>query len=99
MPAEKDLRVVSRAYLNTSLRKDAIECRIAKASMPYRVEKNGPVLEYRKAVWLSDEVPFGVVQIEDTVTDPRDNSVVFRQRLTVREVSGLIEKKAVADGN
>ncbi|MSR56089.1 MAG: hypothetical protein EXS05_00205 [Planctomycetaceae bacterium] len=70
-------------YLKTSLRSDAFQCRIAVASVTYRPRKDGPALRYRRAVWWSPEVPFGVLQIEDTVSDPRDHSVVFRQLFKV----------------
>jgi hypothetical protein len=76
-------------YLKTALRNDAFECRVAGASVLYRAKKNGAAYRYRRLVWWSPEVPFGVLQIEDTVTDPRDNSVVYRQRLQAVRTSGL----------
>jgi hypothetical protein len=62
---------------------------IAGASVLYRAREDGPTLRYRRVVWWNPEVPFGVVQIEDTVTDPHDNAVVYRQRLTAVRAGGL----------
>ncbi|MFN0055965.1 MAG: hypothetical protein ACKV0T_27790 [Planctomycetales bacterium] len=78
-------------FLKTALRKDAFACHIAGASVSFQPRKKGPALRYRRMVWWSPEVPLGVLQIEDTVTDPRDNSTVYRQRLTAVRVSGLID--------
>jgi hypothetical protein len=84
-------------YLKTALRSDAFECRVAGASVLYRAKKNGPAYRHRRLVWWSPEVPFGVLQIEDTVTDPRDNSVVYRQRLQAVRTSGLAAVRQSSD--
>lgn len=80
-------------YLKTPLRNDAFRCEVASASILYRLRKDAPALRYRRTVWWSRkadpadapgaaEVPFGIVQIEDTVSDPSDNAILHRQRFT-----------------
>jgi hypothetical protein len=79
LPRAAEYRPGSVRYLKTPLRKDAYRCQLAVASVRHRADDRSPELVYRRVLWLSDEVPFGVVQFEDTVTDLRDNSIVLRQ--------------------
>jgi hypothetical protein len=90
LPVSVEYKAGGVRYLKTPLRGDAFECRVAGASVLYRAKKNGAAYRHRRVVWWSPEVPFGVLQIEDTVTDPRDNSVVYRQRLQAARTSGLV---------
>lgn len=80
-------------YLKTPVRTDAFECRVAVAAVLVSHDDGRPPLRYRRAVWWSREIPFGVVQIDDTVTDPRDNSIVFKQRLTAARVGNLLSSE------
>lgn len=93
LPTPAEYRPGSVRYLKTPLQKDAFFCRLATASVRHRAEKDGPEFIYRRTVWLTDEIPFGVAQFEDTVTDPRDNSIVFKQRLTATNCSGLLKSE------
>jgi hypothetical protein len=83
LPRRPAFKERSIRYLKTPLRRDAFRCRIVAASVLH----DG--LRYRRDVWLCDEIPFGVAQIEDTIFDPADNSVVFRQRHTIISADGF----------
>ncbi|HTI50822.1 MAG TPA: hypothetical protein VL475_07720 [Planctomycetaceae bacterium] len=96
LPAPVEYKASGVRYLKTALRGDAFECRVGGASVLYRAQKNGPAFRHRRLVWWSPEIPFGVLQIEDTVTDPRDNSVVYRQRLQAVRTSGFVPRKTDA---
>lgn len=84
-------------YLHTPLRRDAFACMAGGASVGFKPQAKGRELRYRRLIWWNDEVPFGVVQIEDTTNDPRDNAVLFRQRLTVTRSGKLLPKADDAD--
>lgn len=91
LPRPVEYRPGSTRYLKTALRTDAFQCQMAAAHVLHRATPDGPALSYRRAVWLCSEVPFGVLQIEDTVLDPRDNAIVFKQRLTAVRTSRLLK--------
>lgn len=92
LPAGGEYKAGSWRYLKTALRTDAFRCRLATAHIHFRAKPEDPPLNYRRTVWLTNEIPFGVAQIEDTVTDPRDNAVVFKQRFTAAGASHLQSK-------
>ena len=58
---------------------------------PDRSEMAAQRFSYRRDVWLSDAVPFGVLQLDDTLRDPTDNTILSRQRWTMINCSGVIE--------
>jgi len=89
MPRTREYFYRSVRYLFTPLQTDAIECREAVSQIKYTPGDAGRLMIYRRTLWLSDRVPFGVLQFEDTVTDAKSNEVLFRQRLTLEKVSHL----------
>ena len=82
MPAPREYFPGSVRYLKTALRNDAFKCQLAASRVAYRPHPGSPALTYRRVLWLCDEVPFGVLQIEDTIVDPRENTILFKLRLT-----------------
>ena len=88
LPVAVEYRPGSVRYVKTPLRKNAFRCQLAVASFRHRNSDAEAELSYRRMLWLCPEVPFGVLQLEDTVTDPRDNAVVFRQGWTAVETGG-----------
>lgn len=68
-------------YIKVPARKDAFRCRQAVIAVDYGPGGKGAFHRFRRDVWLSDEVPFGVVQVEDTVTNPADGTVLYKERL------------------
>lgn len=98
MPAQRRFYYGNIRYLKTPLQDDAIECRLAASQIRYTLPGSSRKLLYRRQVWLSDRVQFGVLQFEDTVTDEATNEVLYRQRLTASVVSSLREPN-VADAD
>jgi len=77
-------------YLRTPLRKDAFRCRRATASVHLHPEGESRELGFRCDVWLSDEVPFGVLRIDTLAYDPVARTVITRRSLTASAVSRLL---------
>lgn len=95
LPGRAAYRVGAARYVKCGLRREAFRCRVVAATVERAPAEGVPRLRFRRVAWLSDEVPFGVVQVEEAVLDPRDNAVVFKQRLVARAASGF----DVAKGN
>ena len=81
LPGNVTYRIDPRPrYIRTRLREDALECRLVSASVLHQAGPHLPSARYRRQVWWCPELPWGAVQIEDTVADPVDNSVIARTR-------------------
>ncbi len=89
LPQPAEYRAGSIRYLKTPLRRDAFRCQLATAQVAHRPSDTGPILVCRRTLWLSSEIPFGVLQFEETVLDPRDNSTVFQDRMTAIRSSAV----------
>ena len=75
-------------YLKTPLRPDkAFRCQRAAAQTLFQPQHGDHPLRYRCDLWLCDEIPFGVAQIEITITDPTTGQMQTFQRLTAVEAS------------
>ena len=80
-----ELRVMR--YLKSQLRPEAIYCRQVAAHVAFAAEEDDPKLTYRCDSWLTDEVPFGVAQVEFHIS-PRDGSgILFHERWTLHDCS------------
>ncbi|ODA28406.1 hypothetical protein [Planctopirus hydrillae] len=70
-------------YLKTPLRRDAFRTQRAASEVTFPQEANAkstqPVLRYRRDLWLSDEVPFGTIQWEQTLRDAQSGQLVATQ--------------------
>ncbi|MBI5757429.1 MAG: hypothetical protein HZA46_02790 [Planctomycetales bacterium] len=88
LPVAVEYRPGSVRHVKTPLRRNAFRCQLAVASFRHRIGDVETEFSYRRVLWLCPDVPFGVLQFEDTVIDPRDNAVVFRQRWTSVEMGG-----------
>jgi hypothetical protein len=87
LPAVADYRGGAIRYLKLPLRPtEAFRCVVAGAGVRVRRTETAPELAYRRQIWWSDEVPFGVVQFDDTIRDPLDNSFVARLRWQLTRV-------------
>ena len=81
LPSPSEYRGGSVRYLKLPLRPtEAYRCTVAGAGVRVRRTETAPELAYRRQVWWAEEVPFGVVQLDDTIRDPVDNSIVTRLR-------------------
>ena len=77
-------------YLKTSLRPDkAFRCQRAAAQTLFQPKHSEHALRYRVDLWLCDEIPFGVAQIEITITDPPTGQMLTFQRLTAVAATGF----------
>ncbi len=72
-------------YLKTPLRPEALKCQLAAAHVSFAVDEEDPPLNYRCDTWLTDDVPFGVAQVEFHVSQPDTNAVLFHERWTVHD--------------
>lgn len=63
-------------YVKSKLRTDAFHCWRAVATVKEAQRS------YRRDVWWTDDIPFGVLQFEDTVTDA-EGTVILKQRWVV----------------
>lgn len=87
LPTAVDYRGGAIRYLKLPLRpKEAFRCTVVGAGIRVRRTETAPELTYRRQVWWSDEIPFGVVQLDDTIRDPADNSLVTRLRWQLSRV-------------
>jgi hypothetical protein len=68
-------------FEKTPLRVDAFRCRRAYAVVEQPGKGSAQRLRFRRDVWFSPELPFGVLRVEATVSDSR-GTILSRQRLT-----------------
>ncbi|RMG34617.1 MAG: hypothetical protein D6725_13905 [Planctomycetota bacterium] len=74
-------------YVKTPLRREAFRCQRSATQVLYTPPGRRRPLRFRCDLWISPEVPFGIVQVEWTVWDVDRNEIVHRRRATVRSAS------------
>lgn len=79
-----DARVIR--YLKTPLRPEAIRCVQAAAHVAYSESEGSALQIHRCDTWLTDEVPFGVAQVEFRVSDTQ-GTILFQERWILKECS------------
>lgn len=90
LPQSVEYRPGHIRYLKTPLRPDkAFRCQRAAAQVLFQPKHADHELRYRVDLWLCDEIPFGVAQIEITITDPPSGQMLTFQRLTAVEATGF----------
>ncbi len=94
MPRQRQYYFGSTRYLKTALSDDAIACRKAVSQISYLLSGTERAAIYRRELWLSPRVPFGVVQYLDLVTDAVTNEILFRRVMTASGVSRLEQETA-----
>ncbi len=88
LPQSVEYRPGHIRYLKTPLRPEkAFRCQRAAAQVYFQPKHFDHELRYRCDLWLCDEIPFGVAQIEITITDPSSGQMLTFQRLTAVEAS------------
>ena len=81
-------------YLKTPLRPGkAFRCQRAAAQTLFQPTHAEHALRYRVDLWLCEEIPFGVEQIEITITDPPTGQMLTFQRLTAVAATGFTTSK------
>jgi hypothetical protein len=71
--------------LRTPLRVEALKCQQATAHITFSLSDDQPAMNHRCEVWLSDDVPFGVAQVEFHISDPATAAVLFHERWIVHD--------------
>lgn len=90
LPQSVEYRPGHIRYLKTPLRPNkAFRCQRAAAQVLFQPQHADHPLRYRVDLWLCDEIPFGVAQIELTITDPPTGQMLTFQRLTAVEATGF----------
>ena len=78
-------------YLKTPLRREALHCVQAAAHVTFGKDDSERPMNHRCDVWLSDDVPFGVAQVEFRVSDPQTGATLFQERWTVKDCSPKVK--------
>ena len=90
LPQSVEYRPGHIRYLKTALRPDkAFRCQRAAAQVLFQPKHAEHALRYRVDLWLCEEIPFGVAQMEITITDPLNSQMLTFQRLTAVEATGF----------
>ncbi len=82
LPSVRPYLRESVRYVKTPLRHDAFACRKAAAQVTLADPDSGRTLIYRSDVWLTAAVPFGVLEIDQTVRDDETDELITVRRLT-----------------
>jgi len=80
LPAKPVYQGRTLRYLKTGLRTDAFHCWRGVANVAPSVTKR----RFRRDVWWTEDLPFGVLQFEDTVTNG-EGAVVYKQHWVVSD--------------
>jgi hypothetical protein len=72
-------------YLKTPIRQEAFKCQLAAAHVAYSAKDGESPLVYRCDTWLTDDVPFGVAQVEFRITHPDNGTILLQERWTVHD--------------
>jgi hypothetical protein len=94
LPSIRPYRRENVRYLKTPLRHDAFTCRKAAAQVAVVDPKSGRTYVHRIEVWLTAAVPFGVLQVEQTVRDDETDELVSARRLTAVATSRAMAEQA-----
>ncbi len=76
-------------YLKTDLQHNAFECRHAAAEVFRGETRHGPFLLDRVDVWLTADVPFGLLRFDQTVRDAETRELLSSLRMTAVAASRL----------
>jgi hypothetical protein len=82
LPTIRPYRRDGVRYLKAPLRHDAFTSRKAAAQVAVDDPKSGRAYVHRIEVWVTAAVPFGVLQIEQTVRDDETDELISARRLT-----------------
>lgn len=97
MPRPRKYNPGKIRYLFTPLRDDAFRCQLAASQVSVTIASQTAAedkLRYRKDLWLSDQIPFGIAQVETSVYDEQTNQLLSRQTLIVTNASSGMKAKS-----
>jgi hypothetical protein len=95
VPVVRPYRRENVRYLKTPLRHDAFTCRKAAAQVAVADPKSGRTYVHRIEVWFTAAVPFGVLQLEQTVRDDETDELLSARRLTAVATSRPMAERSV----
>lgn len=79
-------------YVGTGIRKDAFKAHIGYTFVDVP-DTQGRKIRYQRDIWFTDEVPFGVFQFEDKVTNPQTRDSYSRTMWKVSAVGKYLPRK------
>lgn len=94
LPSIRPYHRETERYLKTPLRHDAFTTRKAAAQIRVDDPTSGRTYVHRIDVWLTAAVPFGVLQIEQTVRDEDTDEVISARRLTAVATSRSLPERS-----
>jgi hypothetical protein len=80
LPLLKEFRPGVYRYRKTLLRTDAFRCQHAGAQVEADAPAGGKKWKYRCDVWLCEELPFGVAEVEFQVLDVATGQLLHQER-------------------
>lgn len=98
MPRPRKYNPGKIRHLFTPLRDDAFRCQLAASQVAVTIASQTAAeqkLRYRKDLWISDQIPFGIAQMETSVYNAKSNQLLSRQTLVVTKISGLMKSELV----
>lgn len=101
MPRSRRYNPGKIRHLFTPLRDDAFRCQLAASQVSVTIASKTEAeqkLRYRKDLWLTDQIPFGIAQVETSVYDEQSNQLLSRQTLIVTNASSGIKAPTPAKG-
>tara|TARA_R110002095_G_scaffold212584_3_gene202019 strand:- start:3973 stop:6060 length:2088 start_codon:yes stop_codon:yes gene_type:complete len=93
MPRARKYNPGKIRYLFIPLSDDAIRCQLAASQVSVTIGSKTAAekeLRYRTDLWLSDQIPFGIAQVETSVYDESKNLLLSRQTLIATKTSSMI---------
>ncbi|MFK7779386.1 MAG: hypothetical protein QM501_14875 [Gimesia sp.] len=97
MPRSRRYNPGKIRHLFTPLQDDAYRCQLAASQVSVTIASKTAAeqkLRYRKDLWLTDQIPFGIAQVETSVYDNQSNQLLSRQTLIVTNASSGIKTKS-----
>ncbi|MCH9653119.1 MAG: hypothetical protein K0U86_05960 [Planctomycetes bacterium] len=94
MPRSRMYNPGKPRHLFTPLRDDAFRCQLAASQVSVTIASKTEAeqkLRYRKDLWLSDQIPFGIAKVETSVYDEQSNQLLSRVTLIVTDASSGIK--------
>ena len=98
MPRSRRYNPGKIRHLFTPLRDDAFRCQLAASQVSVSIASKTAAeqkLRYRTDLWLTDQIPFGIAQVETSVYDEQSNQLLSRQTLIVTNASSGIKSQTL----
>lgn len=90
LPNSIKYRQRSEDYLKFSLRTNAFRCKRGYAYVNLRSETDNRLYQYRRDIWLNDEIPFGAIKWVETVSLRPKGEIQERHLFEVFEVGKFL---------